>query len=246
MKRTEHDPTALPSSRTLVLGCLALAGSILLAAWILAGQLNPPERQPSLPVVPAPPPLQPTAAWARSAGIVNDARAVSALMLVAEGKWAEADQHVRAMYRGAPRGDTKAAREANDAGLSHFRKGDYASAIRSFDAAHRADPGDVEIANNLGYAYLKAGRVREGIPHVVRALQLVPGRSSAWGNLSEALAELGHDDASLAALLLMVRLGVNREEIRDYLAKVPHGPESEAFKRQAARALAQLERVPRS
>ena len=246
MKRSEHDPTALPSARTLVLGFLALAGTILLAAWILSGQFNRPARQPAIPVVPAPPPLQPTEAWAQSAGIVNDARAVSALMLVSEGKWTEADQHVRAMYRGAARGDTKAARDGNEAGLSHFRKGEYASAIKAFEVASRADPGDVEIANNLGYAYMKAGRAREGIPHVVRALQLVPARSSAWGNLAEALADLGHDDASLAALLLMVRHAINREEIRDYLAKVPSGPESKAFKTQAARALAQLDRVPSS
>jgi tetratricopeptide (TPR) repeat protein len=232
-----------------------LAAAVVLAAWILSSQLNkraepsPPAPAVPLPlpaVVAAPPPLHPPEAWSAAAGVVDDAQAVSALILALDGKWSDAHRHVRGMYRAIAPGDAKSARKHNDVGLAFFRTGDYASAAKAFDLALRADPADAEAANNLGYAYIKAGRVREGVPCLVRALRLVPARSSAWINLSEALAELGHDDAALAGLLLAVRYSANRDEIREFLIEAAREHSSNAFRKQAARALDQIASVPRS
>ena len=72
---------------------------------------------------------------------------------------------------------------------------------------------------------------------MLRTLHLAPARSSAWINLSEALATLGHDDASFAGLLLALRYSTRRDETREFLrdAALNHG--SAAFRKQASRAL---------
>jgi len=165
-------------------------------------------------------------------------------MLALDAKWVEADRHVRAMYQVPVTGDATTARARNATGLSHIRAGDYASAIKAFDSASQADSGDVEVANNLGYAYVKGGRAREGVPALLRALHLSPLRSSAWINLSEALAASGHDDASLAALLLALRYTARREETREFLGDASRNHGSEAFRRQAGRALKRIDSVP--
>jgi len=242
-KRQDHEATALPSGRGLLIALIAFAVAVVLAAGILSGQLK---RAPPKPDVPAPAPLQPTAAWTAPAALVDDVHAVSALILAFDGNWSDADRHARAMFRPIARGDEMAARKSNDAGLAYFRAGDYASAAMAFDLATRADPADVEVANNLGYAYIKAGRMREGVPSVIRALRLVPERSSAWANLSEALADLGHDDAALAALLLAFRYSANRNETHDFLVEAAREHSSVAFRRQSTRALKKIDSVPRS
>jgi tetratricopeptide (TPR) repeat protein len=247
----DEGATALASWRGLVFAVVALIGASLLAAWILSGRLNRPVSQappaaPSLPKEAPPAPLEPPAGWQPAAGVVSDAHAVSALMLAFEGKWLEGDRHARAMHRVPAPGDVKAARAGNEVGLAHFRAGEYASAVKAFDSASRADPGDAELANNLGYAYLKAGRVREGVPQLIRSLQLAPQRSSAWMNLSEALAALGQDDACLGALLLALRYSTHRDETRDFLADATRTHPSEAFRKQVARALERIDSVPAS
>jgi tetratricopeptide (TPR) repeat protein len=227
-----------------VAGCVALALAILLAAWILSARIDPPPQRP-VPTEPPPQPLQPRTEWKAPAEVINDAQAVSALILAFDGRWADANRHAQAMHVAIPRGDTTAARDSNEAGLARYRKGDFAAAAEAFERARRADPGDPEVENNLGYALMKAGRIGDGVPPLMRALRLVPGRSSAWANLGEALAELGHEDASLAALLLAARFGTKRQEVHDFFAASAKSHPSEAFRRQAGRALERIDSVPR-
>ena len=146
-RRQDHDPTALPSGKALLFAFIALVAAVVLAAWILSSQHKRAEPAPGsaavpLPprvAVPAPPPLQPTAAWNVPAGIVDDAHAVSALMLAFDGNWSDSHRHVLGMYRAIASGDVRAARKSNEAGLTHFRAGDYASAARAFELAIQAD-----------------------------------------------------------------------------------------------------------
>src|SRR5207253_6930658 len=51
-------------------------------------------------------------------------------------------------------GNRKIARAANNRGLSYLQGGRIGDAINTFQEAYRANPADIEIVNNLGYAYL--------------------------------------------------------------------------------------------
>jgi hypothetical protein len=258
----DADSSALPSWRGLAFGVLALAAASLLAAWVLSHRLERGDRPPTPvtaasdvksppsapppPLEPPPPPLEPTAPWRPVAAIVGDGHATSALILAFDSRWAEADRHVRAMAQWPTHGDVRAARAGNETGLARLRAGDAPAAVRAFEAASRADAGDVEVVNNLGYAYLQAGRAREGVASLSQALRLSPTRSSAWINLAEGFAALGHDDASVAALGLALRYSANREQTRDFLRDAAQGHASPAFRKQVARALERGPSVPAS
>jgi hypothetical protein len=55
-----------------------------------------------------------------------------------------------------PHGNRKVARTANQPGLEALVQRDISAAVKFFLTAYRADPADVEILNNLGYAQVLA------------------------------------------------------------------------------------------
>lgn len=78
------------------------------------------------------------------------------------------------------RGDRKIARAANERGLVALQGGRTLDAIRAFLEAHQADAADVEVLNNLGYAYLMHGDFESAKPYILATLALTPQRSAAW------------------------------------------------------------------
>ena len=100
-----------------------------------------------------------------------------------------------------PRGDRRRARELNESGLAQWQRQRYEEAARFFRQAREADPGDAEIAENLGYSLLKAGRVAEAEPPLLDALSLAPERASAWGSLGMIYAKQGKHRAGVALVL---------------------------------------------
>jgi Flp pilus assembly protein TadD len=80
-------------------------------------------------------------------------------------------------------GDRSAARQLNDRGLGLFQDSQYVEAARLFREAHKADPADIEVHNNLGYALLMAGDLGEAEKVLTDVLTVAPGRGAAWGNL---------------------------------------------------------------
>jgi Flp pilus assembly protein TadD len=101
----------------------------------------------------------------------------------------------------------------NAKGLAEFNKENFTEAAASFERAAAADPADVEIMANLGYALLKAGRAQEAKKPLRDALAIDPRRASAWAALADTLFETGDDDGTLAALLLTHEFSENREKI---------------------------------
>jgi Flp pilus assembly protein TadD len=101
----------------------------------------------------------------------------------------------------APRGDRRRARELNERGLALWQRQRYEEASTYFREAREADPGDAEIAENLGYALLKAGHVGEAEPPLLDALSLAPERASAWGSLGMIYAKQGKHRAGVALVL---------------------------------------------
>jgi Flp pilus assembly protein TadD len=83
----------------------------------------------------------------------------------------------------------KKAREANVKGLGYIRAWQFAEAVQAFRIAYEADPGDVEVINNLGHAYFREGDFLTAEQWLVRTLTMALGRSSAWGDLGQLYAK---------------------------------------------------------
>ena len=88
-----------------------------------------------------------------------------------------------------PRGDRKTARQLHGQGLSLIgQQGFEKLAIEKLQAAHRADPLDVQVLNDLAYAEMQGGMLADASVHLYQTLRLAPKRTSAWVNLAEVFA----------------------------------------------------------
>ena len=61
-------------------------------------------------------------------------------------------------------------------------------------------PNDSVVQAALGHRDLKSGKFPEAISHLQRSLQIGPAQANVYGDLAEALAQLGRVDESIAAL----------------------------------------------
>jgi Flp pilus assembly protein TadD len=113
---------------------------------------------------------------------------------------AEISAQIRSQSR-PPRGDRRKARELNERGLALWQRQRFEEAAAAFKQARDADGGDAEIAENLGYALLKAGHVAEAEGPLLDALTLMPDRASAWGSLGMVYAKQGKHRAGVACVL---------------------------------------------
>lgn len=132
----------------------------------------------------------------------------------------------------------KVARENNKRGLKYGQAGRLTDSIQAFQEAYQADPGDVEIVNNLGAAYLLSGDLNVAEQFLRKALSLAPGRSSAWANLGQVHAKQGKPQEAVACFANTFRFSRNREITRQFLFKLTSKEgEDEKVKEAAKRAL---------
>jgi Flp pilus assembly protein TadD len=113
----------------------------------------------------------------------------------------------------AARGDRKQARELNAKALKLMRNGRYDDALPLLESAHRADPGDPEIRENLGYALLKADRVDEAESALLAALEIGPRRASAWGSLGLVYAKRGRHAEAVKLMETAYRSAPDRKKV---------------------------------
>lgn len=113
-----------------------------------------------------------------------------------------------------PSGNRRFARAMNERGLALWRRQRYAEAAVYFRKAHEADPGDAEIAENLGYALLKSGALAEAERAILAALALAPERASAWGSLGILRAKVGKHREGVASVLTAYRFVRDRDRER--------------------------------
>lgn len=135
----------------------------------------------------------------------------------------EKQREVAAELRSRPRPplvDRRLAREMNERGLAFWRRQRFAEAAVYFRKAHQADAGDAEIAENLGYALLKSGRLEEAERAILSALALAPGRASAWGSLGMLRAKAGRHREGVACVLTAYRLVRDRERALDVYSRL--------------------------
>jgi Flp pilus assembly protein TadD len=110
------------------------------------------------------------------------------------------------------RGDRNRARELNGEALKMVRSGRYADAASLFEAAHRADPGDPEVRENLGYALLRAERIDEAESALLSTLEVGPQRASAWGSLGFVYAKRGQHAEAVKLILTAYRFAPDRRK----------------------------------
>jgi predicted Zn-dependent protease len=133
--------------------------------------------------------------------------------------WGSVDNQTQAIKQAASpvRGNRKLSREANAEGLEAFRQSNFPAAIAAFERGVRADPNDVELMNNLGYAHLQAEHVKDSIRILTHVLLLAPDRSSAWANLAEVYALKSKNDEAVAALILAFQFSSNKDRTVTFL-----------------------------
>jgi Flp pilus assembly protein TadD len=138
-------------------------------------------------------------------------------------------------------GRRKQARDTNGKGLEYIRAGQWSEAVQAFQAAYTADPTDIEIINNLGYAHLRHGNAPAAEPVLLRALIFAPGRSSAWANLGETYAKQGNLQAAVACFANAYRFSGNQDTTRTFLQTLSEDQDDKV--RTAARQALQLQLV---
>lgn len=172
---------------------------------------------------------------------------VDLLRAAASGQWNSVDELMTRLKAGAatrPAGDRKLARSANAEGLAALRQEQYDNAISAFKRGTEADPSDIELANNLGFVYVQAGRTVEAVSALSDVLMRVPDRSSAWANMAEAFAQADNRSAAHAGMRLALRYSANRDKTIDYLQRASSTHRLPQMREVASRVLAELATVP--
>jgi predicted Zn-dependent protease len=136
------------------------------------------------------------------------------------------------------KGDVRVARQFNERGLVAFNTQNYNDAINLFASGWQANPADIEIINNLGFAYLKAGNYSQAEKILGEVLSEAPNRTSGWANLAEVYANTNRMDSAVAAFLVGFKFVSSQEKAIDYLRKTSTSDNySDNYKKAAVRAL---------
>jgi tetratricopeptide (TPR) repeat protein len=169
--------------------------------------------------------LQPLAGAADAQPRSAEAAAPSAQSLVAaviagdRGRF----EQIASQLRSAPkriRGDRRRARDLNEYGLALWQRQRYFEAAGYFGQAREADSADAEIAENLGYALLKSGRIAEAETAIMDALAMAPERASAWGSLGMIYAKQGRHREGVSCVLTAYRYTRDRKRTLDVYTRL--------------------------
>lgn len=109
-----------------------------------------------------------------------------------------------------PRGARMPERELTQKGIDAFNSGDYATAARLFLQAAEADQTDSQLWINLGFAYVRGGRLDPANDVLLHALTLNPRAVSLWALYAEFFSLKNNQDFSVKSLLLSYQYSTNR------------------------------------
>lgn len=140
------------------------------------------------------------------------------------------------------RGDRKIARKNLDEALSLLQRNEFEVASQLLLTALNADPLDVEVANNLGFALLKAGHASLAENYLYYALALAPQRAGAWFNLAELYGRSGSTEKALAANILTYRFSSNMTRTKAYLVELSEKEPNLGLQQSARAALEAIEK----
>ena len=140
--------------------------------------------------------------------------------------------------------NAKEARALNQQGLDALKRNDYQAAVAVFQKAQEADPADVEVAGNLGYANLKLGQFKRAEHQLVYAISLSPGRSSSWFNLGQVYGALGEVEKATGAFVAVYRFSQNPPKTLDFMRQALTAPENNETTRVALKRALELFGAP--
>lgn len=135
------------------------------------------------------------------------------------------------------RGNRKRARALNDEGLSYLNRQEPDKAVASFQLATKMDPGDIEIINNLGYALMKAGQLRESEQALTETLLIAPDRTSAWANLGHVYATMEKKREAVGCFTNAYRFSQNTEKTKNVFTNLSQNHENQNVRQALAEAL---------
>ncbi|MCQ8118192.1 tetratricopeptide repeat protein [Methylomonas rosea] len=136
-----------------------------------------------------------------------------------EAKVLEAKSGIESLQKPA-KGNRTVARNLNDKGLAEINSGNYDTAIALLTTAFETDRSDTEIASNLGYAMVKAGKKSQAEVPFRASIMLNPNRAAAWANLSEVYADKGDLKSATAVLNIAYLLSTNKDKTKLYFQKL--------------------------
>jgi len=141
------------------------------------------------------------------------------------------------------RGDRKRARQLNDQGLALFQRANYRGAAEIFRQAHRADGGDAEVRENLGYSLMQAGELAEAERALLSALEIAPQRATAWGSLGHIYAKRGKHREAVALLLTAHRFAPDRKKALEVYARQAENEDDPKVRAMLAESVIRLSRT---
>jgi tetratricopeptide (TPR) repeat protein len=86
----------------------------------------------------------------------------------------------------------------NNDGLAMCKAKDFEGAVRAFKCAVKARPDNPEFWNNVGYGYQMLGKYETSNYYCLKALELSPNRTAAFGNIAYNKVKLGYEDEAVA------------------------------------------------
>jgi tetratricopeptide (TPR) repeat protein len=134
-------------------------------------------------------------------------------------------------------GNKTAARVINAKGLKSSKNGDFNNAVKLFEEAHKLDKSDIEIANNLGFSYLKDGNLDSAQQVITITLTLSPDRAIAWENLGEIFGIKGDTSKAVACFSNAYRFSKDRLKMNQYMKKLNEKEAVETLKQARAKAI---------
>lgn len=140
--------------------------------------------------------------------------------------------------------DRVAARGANAEGKAALQHADFEQAIAAFKCGVEADPLDVELLNNLGYALGEGGHQADAVTVLGEVLHRAPRRTAAWANLSASLAELGQPEQAKSALVVALHYSSQRERTIEFLRQQSTAGRSAAIREVSEAVYQSADAVP--
>lgn len=142
------------------------------------------------------------------------------------------------------RQNVKEARALNQQGLDALKQENYQAAATAFQQAQQADPSDVEVAGNLGYADWKLGQHKRAEHQLVYAISLAPGRTSSWFSLGQVYGAMGDAERATGAFAYAYRVSQNRPKTEEFMRQALNAKETDETSRAALKRALQLLGLP--
>lgn len=116
------------------------------------------------------------------------------------------------------KGDRKAARKLNDSAIALIKESKDQEALPILEEAHKTDPSDIEITNNLASTYSRIPASDNFDPNsktkamLVETMLLKSDRAIAWANLGRAFANEGNEKTASNCYINFFRFAENKEK----------------------------------